>query len=622
MPGAIAAFLLPVAEWVAMASLKATLVIALVLLSRKLLARHLSAGARHCLWLIVLVALLLPVGWSLPLTVLHDDPLAGMPLVESAVSATPEAADMSAGNSSAARAAQIPSAIGEPRLRSLTVQEWLVLLWATTSLALATITAINVLRYRRIARRATTVAGPASELLLECAAGIGLHRPVRLLQSARIRMPVLLGWRSPILLVPPGFTTDLDVVQLRHVLLHELAHVQRHDILTNWFATGAQIVHWFNPLVWYGVRTMRADMEQACDARVLALLAPHERRHYGLTLLAVLDTYGGPVAAPGMGVVGSHAQLKERVAAIAAFGLRQRLWPAIGIAAAAGLVSLAAIEFHPREQDAVTPVVPVVEVSRLAIPAPDSPAPLDPPPTAQTFDSIEGETQMNRAPVIAAALLATSAVAADVELQSPPDAPPPSVLRLNALQSDALPPLAPLPQGWGMMANGGPHRLPGRCDAGVDTAASDDGPRQFSIRCTNDIIPSFGGAQLSFDPEDYLGKRVRVSGWLKVRDVQAVANPGFPAATGSASLWLGVGSQADGLRMDRMQRGSLTGSSGWEYREFVVEVPKDSRRMLVGFWMEGKGQVWVRDLQVEVVSKKVPIDFHQDNAPGNGLTLK
>jgi hypothetical protein len=74
--------------------------------------------------------------------------------------------------------------------------------------------------------------------------------------------------------------------------------------------------------------------------------------------------------------------------------------------------------------------------------------------------------------------------------------------------------------------------------------------------------------------------------------------------------------------MDRMQRGSLTGSSGWEYREFVVEVPKDSRRMLVGFWMEGKGQVWVRDLQVEVVSKKVPIDFHQDNAPGNGLTLK
>jgi hypothetical protein len=214
---------------------------------------------------------------------------------------------------------------------------------------------------------------------------------------------------------------------------------------------------------------------------------------------------------------------------------------------------------------------------------------------------------MKSAPAIAAALLATSAVGAEIQLQLPPNAPPP---------------LAPLPQGWGMMGNGGPHRLPGRCDAGLDTAASAGDSRLFSIRCANDIIPSFGGAQLSFEPSDYLGKRVRVSGWLKVTDVQDVVIPGFPAAIGSAGLWLGVGSQADGLRMDRMQRGSLKGSSDWEYREFVVDVPRDSRRMLVGFWMEGKGQVWVRDLQVEAVSRKVPINFHQDNAPGNGLTLK
>jgi hypothetical protein len=53
-----------------------------------------------------------------------------------------------------------------------------------------------------------------------------------------------------------------------------------------------------------------------------------------------------------------------------------------------------------------------------------------------------------------------------------------------------------------------------------------------------------------------------------------------------------------------------------------MDVPRNGRRISVGFWMEGKGQLWVRDLQVEKVPRKTPITVRGDLDPGNGLTVK
>jgi beta-lactamase regulating signal transducer with metallopeptidase domain len=44
---------------------------------------------------------------------------------------------------------------------------------------------------------------------------------------------------------------------LRHVFLHELAHLKRHDIALNWLFAGAQALHWFNPLVWLAFQQAR-----------------------------------------------------------------------------------------------------------------------------------------------------------------------------------------------------------------------------------------------------------------------------------------------------------------------------------------------------------------------------
>lgn len=175
-------------------------------------------------------------------------------------------------------------------------------------------------------------------------------------------------------------------------------------------------------------------------------------------------------------------------------------------------------------------------------------------------------------------------------------------------------PLGTLTPTWNLMGNGGPHTLPGRCDIGTDPQRAQDGSSPYSIRCSNTALPSFGGARMDFDVSPYRGKRVRVSAQLMASGIEAVADARYPNVAGEAGLWIGVGAPLDGLKSDRMEDRTINGSTGWETRDFVVDIPGDARQLQAGFWMQGKGQVWMRDLKVEEVPLTVAVNFDR-NAP-------
>ena len=89
---------------------------------------------------------------------------------------------------------------------------------------------------RRLARRAADVSDPEwTRLLIECAAQIGVRRPVRLLRSLERSMPMAFGIGTPPILIPAVADTWSED-RRRAVLLHELAHVARHDCLTQLMA--------------------------------------------------------------------------------------------------------------------------------------------------------------------------------------------------------------------------------------------------------------------------------------------------------------------------------------------------------------------------------------------------
>ena len=106
------------------------------------------------------------------------------------------------------------------------------------------------------------------QLLKQCQQELHIRRRVRLLVSPDGVGPAWPG-PQPRIVLPVGWSEMLSTEQLRFVLLHELIHIRRHDVLISYAMQLARIVHWFNPAVWLAMAKMRTDAELACDAAVL-----------------------------------------------------------------------------------------------------------------------------------------------------------------------------------------------------------------------------------------------------------------------------------------------------------------------------------------------------------------
>jgi beta-lactamase regulating signal transducer with metallopeptidase domain/protocatechuate 3,4-dioxygenase beta subunit len=93
----------------------------------------------------------------------------------------------------------------------------------------------------------------------------GVAPAVRIVEDGSIAAPAVWGIVRPTLIMPPGVDSTLTPPQLRWVLLHELAHVGRRDLLVVAFQRLASIVHFFNPAVWVANRMIDRLREYACD---------------------------------------------------------------------------------------------------------------------------------------------------------------------------------------------------------------------------------------------------------------------------------------------------------------------------------------------------------------------
>jgi beta-lactamase regulating signal transducer with metallopeptidase domain len=75
-------------------------------------------------------------------------------------------------------------------------------------------------------------------------------------------------WRCGIVVPATAETWSDD--RRRAVLLHELAHIARHDCLTQLLAAVACALYWVHPGVWWTAHRLRRERERASDDRVLA----------------------------------------------------------------------------------------------------------------------------------------------------------------------------------------------------------------------------------------------------------------------------------------------------------------------------------------------------------------
>lgn len=107
------------------------------------------------------------------------------------------------------------------------------------------------------------------------------------------KSPCITGIINPRICLPQGINTHIADSQLSHVLLHELSHYKRKDMIFNMLGVIAAILHWFNPIVWFSVKRMKLDRELACDAHVLEVLGEEEAMPYGMTIISFSKLFLG-----------------------------------------------------------------------------------------------------------------------------------------------------------------------------------------------------------------------------------------------------------------------------------------------------------------------------------------
>jgi hypothetical protein len=130
--------------------------------------------------------------------------------------------------------------------------------------------AIGRLRLRRVAKSARLITdGRWYAFLAASRPAAGFARRITLLESEDAAMPMTWGIFSPVLLLPADTSAWPDW-KCRNILLHELAHIERFDCLTQFVSRVACALYWFNPLVWVAAHRMQVEREMACDDRVIS----------------------------------------------------------------------------------------------------------------------------------------------------------------------------------------------------------------------------------------------------------------------------------------------------------------------------------------------------------------
>lgn len=112
-----------------------------------------------------------------------------------------------------------------------------------------------------------------------------ISRRVRVIQYPKAASPLMMGFLTPVLVLPDE---KYGPEELFFILKHELVHLKRGDVYMKLLFVTANALHWFNPLVWLMQREAEVDMELSCDERVTQGADYATRKAYTETLLSTL----------------------------------------------------------------------------------------------------------------------------------------------------------------------------------------------------------------------------------------------------------------------------------------------------------------------------------------------
>ncbi|WP_281636265.1 hypothetical protein [Flavobacterium marginilacus] len=137
---------------------------------------------------------------------------------------------------------------------------------------------------------------------------------------------------------------------------------------------------------------------------------------------------------------------------------------------------------------------------------------------------------------------------------------------------------------------------PKRFEIGPDKSPEFNNQNVFTVKSIKSKIDGFGTSMRTINPDLFLGKTIKMSGYVKSKQVKSWAG-----------LWMRVDYYRTAvLAFDNMQNRSIKGTTDWKKYEIVLFVPKEATSISYGVLLDGTGQIWFKDVTLEVVDDTVP----------------
>jgi uncharacterized protein YjbI with pentapeptide repeats/beta-lactamase regulating signal transducer with metallopeptidase domain len=141
-------------------------------------------------------------------------------------------------------------------------------IWALGALVGLIGLAGSIVRVRGLKRRSSPLDGTLADEL-PWLTEIGPGREIYLRLSYETETPVAIGFRRPVILIPTELATADGLMAIEPLILHEHAHLRRHDDWTNLVQRVIERIFWFNPVVWLVGRRIALEREIASDDAVV-----------------------------------------------------------------------------------------------------------------------------------------------------------------------------------------------------------------------------------------------------------------------------------------------------------------------------------------------------------------
>lgn len=166
-----------------------------------------------------------------------------------------------------------------------------------------------------------------------------------------------------------------------------------------------------------------------------------------------------------------------------------------------------------------------------------------------------------------------------------------AALFLDTFESRATAMADSIPMGWRPARSNTPA-----FKLGVDRSVFHSGRASGFIEHGPAPAAENGSLMQSFVADPYRGKRVRLTVYLRSKDVQR------------AFIFMSVQSNDSAIAYANTNQHALTENSDWTPFQITLDIPGNSRNIDFGVAMRGQGKVWIDDCKLEIVDLTIPND--------------